>query len=287
MTRFRNVSLLTGIGVFTLAAIAVPLSGCKHASASPVAAASQVTVAVSDGSAPAEAGARSANPAPAGTDVKCTVTRQYLVVIDISSSRNDETLAQDKEFLKAMIQNLCLGDQIVLQQVHYNGPHDDAKHWSQTMPSPASSDFVAQDEKDRLAETIDAVKEIAPRYFNSNDGQPVQHTDLFATLNDIGEFAGDGGNRSRIILLLSDMLQSADGIEMQDQARMPPPDWIERKRNMGNLPSFSGACVYVVGGDQTPAVKNFWKAYFTATGASLTDKNYRSTVPLQGAQICN
>ena len=81
-----------------------------------------------------------------------------------------------------MIQNLCLGDQIVLQQVHYNGPHDDAKHWSRTVPFPASSDFVSQDEKDRLAETIEAVKDIAPRYFESNDGQSVLHTDLFATL---------------------------------------------------------------------------------------------------------
>lgn len=287
MTRSRNVSLLTGIGALTLAAIAVPLSGCKHATASSAAAASQVTVAVSDGSASAETGARIANPAPAGTDVRCTVTRQYLVVIDISSSRNDETLAQDKEFLKAMIQNLCLGDQIVLQQAHYNGPHDDAKHWSQTMPSPANSDFVAQDETDRLAETIDAVKEITPRYFNSNGGQPVQHTDLFATLNDIGEFAGDGGNRSRIILLLSDMLQSADGIEMQSHGHMPPADWIAKQKRMGDLPNFNGACVYVVGGDQTSEVRSFWKAYFTATGASLTDKNYRSTVPLQGAQICD
>jgi hypothetical protein len=202
-------------------------------------------------------------------------------------SRNDDTLNQDKAFLKGMIQNLCLGDQIVLQQVHYNGPHDDAKHWSQTMPSPANPDFVAQDEKDHLAETIDAVKEIAPHYFDSNHGQSVMHTDLFATLKDAGEFAGDGGNRSRIILLLSDMLQSADGIEMQRLARMPRPDWIEKQSRMGNLPSFNGACVCIVGGDQTPAVRNFWKGYFMATGASLTDKNYRSTVPLQGAQICN
>jgi hypothetical protein len=186
-----------------------------------------------------------------------------------------------------MIQNLCFGDQIVLQQVHDNGPHDDAKHWSQTMPIPANSDFVTQDEKDRLAETIHAVKEIAPRYFNSNEGQPVLHTDLFATLKDIGEFAGDGGNRARVILLLSDMLQSAGGIEMQGHARKPPPGWIEKQRRVGNLPSFSAACVYVVGGDQTPEVRDFWKAYFMATGASLTDKNYRSTVPLQGAQICN
>lgn len=83
------------------------------------------------------------------------------------------------------------------------------------------------------------------------------------------------------------MLQSADGIEMQGHARMPPSDWIEEQRRMGNLPSFNGACVYVVGGDQTPEVRNFWKTYFMATGASLIDKNYRSTVPLQGAQICN
>ncbi len=287
MTKFPYVPLLTGFGVLASAAIAVPLSGCKHAPASPAAAVSPVASAVSDGTTHSEAGAWIANPAPAGTDLKCAVTRQYLVVVDISSSRNEETLAQDKEFLKATVQNLCLGDQIVLQQVHYNGSHDGAKHWSQTMPTPANADFVAQDDRDRLAATIDAINDITPHYFDSSDRQPVLRTDLFATLKDIGEFAGDGGNRSRVILLLSDMLQSANGIEMQGQSHMPPAGWIEKQRKLGNLPSFGGACVFVVGGDQTPTVRSFWKSYFTATGASLADKNYRSTVPLQGAQICN
>ena len=287
MTGFPNVRLTAAIGVLLAATIVIPFTGCKHAPASSGSAGSEVAATPSADLAPAEAGVPAGGPSPTGTGVKCAIARQYLVVVDNSLSRNEDTLTQDKEFLKAMIQNLCLGDEIVLQQVHYNGPHDDAKHWSQTMPIPASSDSVSQDERDRLAETIDAVKEIAPRYFNSNHGQSVLHTDLFATLKDAGEFAGDGGNRSRIILLLSDMLQSADGIEMQRLARMPPRDWIERERRMGNLPSFNGACVYVVGGDQSPKVRKFWKDYFTATGASLTDKNYRSTVPLQGVQICN
>lgn len=287
MTRFLKVPSLAAVGVLLPAAIAIPFTGCKSASASTSTLESEAPAPPPEHPAPAEPEAPAADPVLTGTDVRCATARQYLVIVDNSLSRNDDTLNQDVAFLKGMIQNLCLGDQIVLQQVHYKSPHDDAKHWSQTMPSPANSDFVAQDEKDRLAEMIDAVKDIAPRYFKSNDGRPVLHSELFATLNDIGEFARDGGNRSRIILLLSDMLQSANGIEMQGYARMPSPDWIEKQKSMGNLPSFNGACVYVVGGDQTTEVRNFWKAHFMATGATLTDKNYRSTVPLQGAQICN
>lgn len=285
MTTSLKVPLLTVVGVITVAAIAISSRSGKQAPGFS-GSGSDMAAAVSERPTPSPS-APLAEAAAIGTNAQCAIARQYLVIIDNSLSRNDDILAQDKAFLTGMIQSLCLGDQIVLQQVHYNGPHDDAKHWSQTMPIPASSDFVVQDDKDRLEETIDAVKDIAPRYFDSSGTQLVQHTDLFATLKDIGEFASDGGNRSRTILLLSDMLQSADGIEMQGNAHMPPPGWLERQRRAGNLPSFSGACVYVVGGDQTPAVRDFWKAYFTATGASLTDRNYRSTVPLPGAQICN
>jgi len=58
----------------------------------------------------------------------------------------------------------------------------------------------------------------------------------------------DAGSRETYLVVLSDMLQS-------------------------------GACVTVVGGDATSsggvAVREFWKAYLEASGATLPEGNYR------------
>jgi hypothetical protein len=217
--------------------------------------------------------------------------KQYVVMIDISASRPTEMLAESKQFLDHVVQGLTFGDQIVLIQMQQVGLTDHPLRHAFTMPEPQDSAFITVRDRDQLSAEVKSVKSAVPSFFRARNDGGVMHTDILTTVLLADEFVRDGGDRQKVLVLLSDMLQSAKGIEMDGLARMPPHGWIETQKSLGLLPQLGGACVVVVGADATTRegviVRNFWQAYFTAAGAILTPQNYRATPPTTNPGHCD
>ena len=217
--------------------------------------------------------------------------KQYIVLIDLSASRNKAMLDEERQFLNELAGKLGFGDQIVLLQMQQAGLTDHPLHWTVTMPSPKDASFVTSRDRNQLTAAQSGVRLALPSFFEAKDAVKVNHTDIFTTLQLAGESAHDGGARQTVLVLLSDMLQSGQGFEMERLAKMPPPSWIETEAHDGLMPQLGRVCVVAIGADATTAsgvkIRNFWQAYFARAGARLLGQNYRATPPTVGAEFCN
>jgi hypothetical protein len=111
--------------------------------------------------------------------------------------------------------------------------------------------------------------------------EPINGTDLFATLHTAGEQAGQGtGSGRKVLVVLSDMLQCArgEGVCMEKQGGLPDSAWIAARQQQGLIPSLEGVCVAVVGADASKAegvdVREFWRRYFQTAGADFSPARY-------------
>jgi hypothetical protein len=127
-------------------------------------------------------------------------------------------------------------------------------------------------------------------FFVAKGGGRIQHTDIFTSLQIAKEYANDSSGRMTELIFLSDMLQSANGVEMQHLLCMPPSNWLAKQKQMGLIPSFPGACVIVIGADPASKdgvhVRNFWQAYFNAVNAKFSPDRYRVTAASAGSAVC-
>lgn len=216
--------------------------------------------------------------------------RQVIVLLDLSASQTPAMLAEARRFLDELVDRLSFGDRIVLLEVHRSGVRDSVRRWQDTLPRLPDPGYVSSRDRARLQGARDAARSVARVFFDSARAGKALHTDLFATLHIAAEYARDSGGRETILVLLSDMLQSARGIEMEGLRRMPPPGWLEHQREAGLLPELDGACVVVVGADATTAdgaaVRDFWLDYFGAAGAHLGREDYRLLAPAVGELGC-
>lgn len=209
--------------------------------------------------------------------------RQLIVAVDLSGSQTPRMLADEKAFLVQLVDGLSWGDQLVLLEMHQARAHEDARRWADTFPRPADPTFVSSRDRDRLAGARAGARSVADALFDPATAGKAMHTDIISTLHVAAEYARDAGGRRPTLVLLSDMLQSANGIEMEGLRRMPDERWIERQKAMGLLPRLDGVCVAVIGADPTtPAgvrVRDFWLRYFAAAGARLDVGGYRVMAP--------
>jgi hypothetical protein len=214
--------------------------------------------------------------------------RQLIVAIDLSASQTPEMLAEARRFLDQLIDGLSFGDRIVLLEIHQQGMREKVRRWADSMPAPADPSFVSSRDRERLVGARQALRSILPSFFDESRAGKAMRTDIFTTLHVAAEYAREARGRRTTLILLSDMLQSANGVEMQGLARMPEPGWIGRQKQAGLIPDLRGVCVVVVGADPTTregvAVRDFWRAYFEAAGARLDLDDYRVIAP-EGAEI--
>lgn len=206
--------------------------------------------------------------------------RQYIVALDLSGSQNEARLAESRRALDRVIRNLSYGDRIVLLRVHQlRAQEDDAQRWADTVPRPRNPSRPTSLDRERLEAVQRAAGAVARAFYDAESAGRLPTTDIFATLHVAAEFMQDAAGRPTTLVLLSDMLQSAHGIEMSRADGVPPPDWIEEHSERGLLPRLVGACVLVVGADATSAngvaVRDFWTRYFAAAGARLHADSYR------------
>jgi len=218
-----------------------------------------------------------------------TQGKQYIALVDISASRNKDTLDDDRKFLGHVVKELSFGDKMVLMQVQQSGVIDRPKRATVEVPIRKDISFDSPRDKRALASAENGLNLLLPSYFVLPAGTVMLHTDIFSTLQLASEYIRDSGGRRTTLIILSDMLQSANGIEMEGVKRMPPSNWIESEKRNNLIPHLDGACVVVVGADPTTrhgvVVRNFWQKYFVAAGARLGAENYRILPP--EADLCN
>ena len=219
-------------------------------------------------------GARPAAAAPGAPG------HQYIVAVDLSGSQSERRRSESRQALDGIIDRLTYGDRIVLLQVHrLRAQEDDARRWWDTVPRPRDPARPSSLDRERLEGVKQAARSVARALFATDSAGKLPTTDLFATLHVAGEFVRDAGGRRTTIVMLSDMLQSAHGIEMSRPDGTPSAEWIAAQRERGLLPRLDDACVLVVGADPTGPggvrVREFWTRYFEAAGARLPPEHYR------------
>ncbi|NNC32352.1 hypothetical protein [Longimicrobium terrae] len=199
--------------------------------------------------------------------------KQTIVAVDLSGSQTPETLRDSRAFVEKTIDSLSYGDHFVLMEMNRTGVGGALKRYLNTIPDLADSTFITTKDRDNLKGTKGAFRTIASIVFDTTGVGRIPHTDILATLFTASQYVHGADNRPATIILLSDMLQSANGIEMEGLRSMPPPGWIGQQRKLGTIPDLTGVCIVVVGADaSTPAgvtIREFWSEYIKATGATL------------------
>lgn len=201
-----------------------------------------------------------------------------LFVYDRSGSIKPETLARAKQLMDGRIRALTFGDRLSVMELLQRSLAEPPKRWSQEIPGRERTDMVLPGDSTSRARFLrDAITLLEP-FADSLNRHRIQGTDILSTLHDISADFKATPDHAKTLVIFSDMLQSTAEIEMEGSARMPRADWVFRAAAGGRLPDLSGVCVFVIGGRvdtrHGQRVKNFWKQYFDATGATLYDRNY-------------
>jgi hypothetical protein len=204
--------------------------------------------------------------------------RQTIVIVDLSGSRAAHMLTEGRRYLEEVVAALDFGDRLVLIEMYQHSPVDDVRRWADSIPLPPDPAFITTRDR-RMAEGVrEGARAVVEKFFTPPSG-PAQHTDIFSTLQVAGEYVQSAGERATTIVLLSDMLQSANEIEMERGLRMPPPGWLDEHKATGRLPHLERSCIGVIGADASTengkAVQQFWQQYFEAVGARLEVRNWR------------
>jgi hypothetical protein len=219
------------------------------------------------------------------------VPEQAVVAVDLSGSQTPARIAESRKALDEVIGNLGYGDRIVLIQVHQlEAQEEGARRWSETLPRPAADQPANSLDAERAERVRDAARAVATEFFEADGAGRIPTTDLFATLHIAAEYARAAPDRRTTLVLLSDMLQSAHGVEMSQAGGVPSAAWIEAQERAGVLPSLDGVCVVVIGADVTSAhgvaVRDFWRAYLAAAGAEMRQEDFRM-ITTGGAAGCS
>jgi len=205
-------------------------------------------------------------------------SEHVLFLFDRSGSIKPETLDRANQLMNGRIGELTFGDRLSVMELLQRSLAEPPKRWSQAIPARERTDMVLPgDSISRVRFLRDAVT-LLESFADSTDRHKIQGTDILSTLHDVAADFRATTDYGKTLVIFSDMLQSTAEIEMEASARMPRSDWVFRAAAGGRLPDLSGVCVYVVGGRvdtrHGQSVKNFWKQYFDATGATLYDRNY-------------
>lgn len=204
--------------------------------------------------------------------------QQTIVAVDLSGSQTPATLRDSRAFVEKTIDDLSHGDRFVLMEMGRTGVRGDLKRFVDTVADLSDSTFVSTADKNALQGKKTGFRSLVPMVFDTSLVGKIPHTDILATLFTAGQYVRESEGRPTTIILLSDMLQSANGVEMEGLRRMPSGDWIQRQKRMGTIPNLSGACIVVVGADASTsegvAVRRFWQEYFQAAGAKFDEQNY-------------
>lgn len=221
-------------------------------------------------------GCREAQSEPTNPPAK---TEQVIAIVDRSSSVTPTETRHQQQVLSSLVEGLSFGDRLVLIVAHAKGIRTDSAIPPVEMP-------VANNVERPLSRENTALKSAKTRALRQIDRLfargTVAGTDLLATLHTAEDAVHDAGDRDVTLIVLSDMLQCADGVCMEGQGGVPSASWVAQKSRDGTIPNLRNACVSAVGADDTSArgvdVRDFWARYFAASGAQFSTTRYRHAV---------
>lgn len=210
-----------------------------------------------------------------------------MLVIDRSGSMDETQARQQRHLISGVAEALSFGDRLIVMVAHRSGVKG-ASPLVVQMPGARRADRPLSHEERALRTAKRLAIQATDPLFR---GGPVPGTDLLATLHTVSDLV-DGAPGGRVsLLMLSDMLQCAEGVcfERNGQA-VPGSKWIRAQQQQGTLPRLPGVCVAVVGADASTThgvrVRNFWSAYFQAAGARLDTTRWRHVVADVNAVLC-
>jgi hypothetical protein len=200
---------------------------------------------------------------------------QYVVAVDLSTSLTPTERASHTSLLHALVATLDFGDQLVLVKAHAAGvKNDTATPTIVTMPTPRGRNPLQRDKH-----ALSLQRQTADLAVTSLFNQPTTNgSDLLATMHTASERARQNEGKRPVLLVLSDMLQCAGGVCMEQPGGMPESGWTVAQKQQGLVPSLDSVCVAVVGADASTAhgvkVREFWQSYFQAAGARFAPERY-------------
>ncbi|HUF12619.1 MAG TPA: hypothetical protein VMN78_05950 [Longimicrobiales bacterium] len=223
-----------------------------------------------------------ASEAPAGA----ASSRLVVAVVDFSGSLTSHATSDARAYLKEVVQGLDFGDRFVLLEMYRTGTRDSVGRFVQDMPDAMRPDAITSYDRRQLDAAKRGVLNALPVFFDPRFVGSVPTTDILTTLHIASEYLRDADERTKELLLLSDMLQSTpSGFEFGGARRMPTDGWVASQQSASRIPPLDGTCVVVIGGDPTtPAgqqVRAFWIDWFEAAGAALEPANYRARPPVE------
>ena len=203
---------------------------------------------------------------------------QYIVGVDISSSRSAMDLRESQALLTGLIDRMTYGDKLVLVEMYGAAEPqqmaDSIRGMKGATPSPR--------EKRELDDFRARTKAIIPMFFDPSRKQEVLVTDVFGTLFRAADYARAPNHDKTVLVLLSDMIQATGEANMEKEAGIPGADWIESRAADQRLPDMKGICVVVSGAEAKSArgaqIRKFWQDYFEKVGARMSLDRYRGLI---------
>jgi hypothetical protein len=226
--------------------------------------------------------ATAAGIAACGADAVATTTAargtQYIVGVDISSSRSNMDRRESQALLNGLVDRMTYGDKLVIVEMYGAAEPqqvaDSIRPMKAATPSPR--------ERRELEDFRARARSIVPLFFDSTRQKEVLVTDVFATLFRAADYAKAPNHDKTILLLLSDMVQATGEANMEKDGGIPTADWIEARAAEQRLPDMKGICVVVSGAETKSAqgarIRKFWQDYFAKVGARMPPERYRGLI---------
>ena len=220
--------------------------------------------------------------AACGGDAVATTTvargTQYIVGVDISSSRTNMDLRESQTLLNGLVDRMTYGDKLVIVEMYGAAEPqqvaDSIRPMKGATPSPR--------ERRELEDFRARARAIVPVFFDSTRQKEVLVTDVFGTLFRAADYAKAPNHDKTVLVLLSDMIQATGEANMEKEAGIPNTEWIEARAADQRLPDMKGICVVVSGAETKSArgaqVRKFWQEYFARVGARLPPERYRGLI---------
>jgi hypothetical protein len=217
-----------------------------------------------------------------GGDAVATTTSargtQYIVGVDISSSRTNMDLRESEMLLSGLVDRMTYGDKLVIVEMYGAAEPqqiaDSIRPKREATPSPR--------EQRELADFRARTRAIVPMFFDSTRQKEVLVTDVFGTLFRAADYAKAPNHDKTVLVLLSDMIQATGEANMEKDGGIPNAEWIESRAAEQRLPDMKGICVVVSGAETKSArgaqVKRFWQDYFAKVGARMPPDRYRGLI---------
>ena len=224
----------------------------------------------------------------ATADTPRPMADQYIVAIDISGSRTAKQLKEAQGLVEQLIEHeVGNGDRLVLLEMfgHRAGLPD---RWEDSIRAPRNPGKLSARDRRLLDDFRADALGYAPEFFSEARAKTIVATDIFSTLQEAADLARASRTRRTTLVLLSDMVHAAGGLNMARTANIPDDRWIAERKQQSRLPDLTGICVIVAGADVSSThgarLRQFWGSYIDAAGGQLGD--YRSLITSAGELSC-